>query len=148
MSFLWKPEYNLNIKEIDDQHRKLFRLGRKLYECIMEEEKSDDLMRVESVLQQLKDYVSFHFNSEEKFMQDNGYVHYASHRNEHRYFEKNIQELETKRKTDPDEHVLKDIFDFIFSWILNHILKEDMKLKEITREISSEENRKIEESVL
>ena len=41
MSFLWKDDYKIDIEEIDEQHRRLFELGRELYRWIMTEDTAE-----------------------------------------------------------------------------------------------------------
>jgi len=129
LGFLWKEEYNTNVKILDEQHKEMFRLGRQLYEIIMGQKDAEG--GAERILEELKTYIFDHFRAEEEFMRKRNYVHYQSHKNEHRYFEKEIERLEKKKRTKSDEDMIKEIFDFIFPWILNHILVEDMKLKDI-----------------
>lgn len=130
MYFLWKDEYSIGIEKIDSQHKILFEIGRKLYKIVLKKEDTEkgDL---EKVIQELKNYVIYHFREEEKFMMENKYVHFQSHKNQHKFFENEIKRLETKSQTATHEAVLKEVFDFIFTWILNHILKIDMKLRDI-----------------
>lgn len=128
MNFLWKEEYNINIEKIDNQHKKLFDIGRSLYRIIMEGDNSKK-ENIGKVFKELKDYVLFHFHTEEKLMEENGYAHFQSHKNEHESFKKEIIRMENKSQTVAEEDLIKEIFNFIFTWILNHILKEDMKLK-------------------
>lgn len=83
------------------------------------------------VMKVLKDYIKFHFRAEEEFMKSKEYIHFQSHKNQHDYFVNEICRLEGKSKSGTDLKVLEETFLFIFTWILNHILKEDMKLKNV-----------------
>ena len=60
----WKQEYSVNIKEIDQQHRKLFDLINLLYDSSLLNEKEDIL---EKIFVELKDYAFVHFKDEEKY---------------------------------------------------------------------------------
>ena len=132
MSFQWKDEYNINIEEIDNQHKKLFSIGRRLHRCTMEEVdvKKEDIDRI---LKELKDYVVFHFDTEERLMMENDYLHYQSHKNEHEFFKKEVERLENRTEAVNEEELLKEILNFVFTWILNHILKVDKRLIEIIK---------------
>ena len=54
----WKDEYSINIKEMDNHHRQLFKNANKLYEAILNNEERPVL---KEVLNLIVDYSEYHF---------------------------------------------------------------------------------------
>ena len=63
--FEWKPEYSVQIPEIDTQHQRLFVLAGELH-AAMAQGKGKAVL--EQSLSQLVDYTKSHFAAEEKLM--------------------------------------------------------------------------------
>jgi hemerythrin len=76
---------------IDDQHREL--LGR-AYDMINSEQALPGYQEFMAAFTFLKDYVFYHFNAEEEFMEKQGYERLSAHRSEHDYFRKELAAIE------------------------------------------------------
>jgi hemerythrin-like metal-binding protein len=130
----WKPEFSVKIKEIDQQHRKLFDLINLLYDASVRKEKEDIL---EQILTDLKDYAFVHFKDEEKYIvkaTSSGYKDSQVHLSEHKYF---INEVEMFREKYwlHDTGLLQRMIVFLQNWITNHILKSDKKYMEYLHDL-------------
>ena len=65
--FEWKKKYEMGIKKFDDQHKRLFEIGRNLVTAFEGAEKGlDQYDHIVHLLSELHDYTVYHFNSEEK----------------------------------------------------------------------------------
>ena len=61
--FLWKKSYEIGIDEIDNQHRKLVGIINELSDAMMVQK---GYKAVPHILEQLTDYIQFHFTTEEE----------------------------------------------------------------------------------
>ena len=65
--FLWKMEFELGISSIDDQHKRLLEIGNRINELLINHEEDDDNYdEIFTVIEELKDYTVYHFNTEEE----------------------------------------------------------------------------------
>ena len=121
--FRWDDEYTVNVKSMDDQHRKFFELIDEYYEAIIQRRQKQGMSKV---LRGLIDYARTHFNEEEKLMQDHKYPGYQEQKTQHAFFIQKIEDL--KERFEKDELVLSvEVTNFMKSWLQNHIQKVDKK---------------------
>ncbi|CAK0745680.1 putative two-component system response regulator [Gammaproteobacteria bacterium] len=126
---LWGDQYALGIDAIDRQHKMLFCLVDRL-EVVLRERQA--VLEICKVLRELESYVYIHFSDEEWLMLENNYKDYKTHRKQHEDFEKRVTGF---WKTLRDNPFLTgtNLITFLRKWLIGHIMKEDMKLKEISR---------------
>jgi len=124
MSLLnWDDKYRLNIREVDEQHKKLFGLLNEMYDA-MQAGLGKEV--VGNVLTRLVDYTVYHFAFEERLFRVHGYAEEAAHRAEHANLTEQAKQL--KRKFDAGQtHVSLDTFKFLKDWLNGHILGTDKK---------------------
>ncbi|WP_298684569.1 bacteriohemerythrin [uncultured Methanomethylovorans sp.] len=79
----WSEKYSMNIKEIDDQHKKLVEMINELHDT-MKQAKSKETSLI--VINELVAYTQYHFSTEEKYMKQFGYSDHVSHKKEHEKF--------------------------------------------------------------
>ena len=124
--FVWKKEFELGIKSIDLQHKKLLDIGNKIHELLKRyDEEGDVFDEINSVISELKDYTVYHFETEEALFLKYNYPDYESHKTEHDDF---IQYLNSIDYSDIDEDqgdFIKELLAKIFNWIFNHIITTD-----------------------
>jgi len=126
----WKVEYSVNIDEIDVQHKKLFEIGKRISSMVFLNTGIEHYQEISDILGELNQYVKYHFAYEENRMEKKGYVHFNTHKNEHDFIVKKLESLENTFTGDNQNEMLMEMIDFVFVWISNHILKEDMKYKD------------------
>ncbi|MPM35964.1 Bacteriohemerythrin [bioreactor metagenome] len=127
--FDWKPEYNLNITEIDKQHKRLFELADQLYEIAKAKDGFDYYDEINRIFQELSDYTVYHFGYEEKLLDEYGYDGHESkiHKLEHGGFVNKMIQV-GKQDIDKNERkILLDVIMFTVDWIEKHILYTDKK---------------------
>ena len=90
----WQESYNLNIEEIDVQHKKLLAVANELYDLIQGDAASYK-NNVSKALKKLTDYTVYHFSSEETFMRKYGYPQSDFHKMQHDQF---IREVNSQIK--------------------------------------------------
>jgi len=129
MIFQWKDEYGINIKGIDEQHKKLFEICRRISDYVLERQLPVKDEGIFVILNELKEYTDFHFKYEEKFMEECSYPYLKTHRNEHNMLIEKIRKMEEKFSGDIKRENLIELVNLVFEWITHHILINDKKIE-------------------
>ena len=77
----WKDSYSVNVKSIDEQHKKLVSIINELNNAMLYEKGRSVIGKV---LKDLVDYTVSHFDYEEKLMEKNGYSDLENHKQIHK----------------------------------------------------------------
>jgi len=124
MAFLtWTDQYKLNIKEIDEQHKYLFNLLNRLYDSVVE---GDERSTLDNVLAELIDYTVYHFNTEEKMLEEQNYPELDIQKQEHNELTGQVIELQTKFR-DGSATISFEVLDFLSNWLTTHTMGSDQK---------------------
>ncbi|MCT4594645.1 MAG: bacteriohemerythrin [Anaeromicrobium sp.] len=123
--FEWKAEYSRNIKEIDDQHKNLLKIGNKLHQMMKLKKHEDNYDEIMEILNELRDYTRYHFDCEEKLLEEHGYEDIFLHKFQHKFFLKKLEELELGDVDEDQISVTMELLVFVSDWIVEHILKTD-----------------------
>ncbi len=119
----WNDRLSVNIKEIDDQHKKLVDMVNKLQESMKSGKTESVLM---GIVAEMKQYAASHFSTEEKHMKTHGYPDYANHKTEHDKFVAKVLQVEKDCKSGKCAMSM-DILNFLSTWLVNHIKGTDKK---------------------
>ncbi|MCV3388280.1 hemerythrin family protein [Campylobacter sp. IFREMER_LSEM_CL2256] len=118
----WAKEYSVHNKIIDEQHKALFDIAKKAY---LVAENHASVGEIKSVLIELFEYVKTHFKDEEAYMESIAYPDLEYHKKIHQEITASLISLVKNIKTVND---FKEKLNIITEkWLLEHILKEDMK---------------------
>lgn len=121
--FEWKEEYSIGIVEIDKQHRKLVLLINKLFDA-MRVGKGNAILG--QIINDLVNYTETHFQDEERYFHKFNYGGIDDHKLKHKAFVDQIASF--KSAFDSGKISLSlDVFNFLKSWLIYHILVEDKK---------------------
>lgn len=126
----WKNEYSVNIRDIDEQHKKLFEIISKIYDLSTMDDKYDHYDEILSILDELKDYTIYHFDFEEKLLDKYNYDESGNQKIEHSFFVKKLERIGRKDIDGEQTETVLEISKFVLDWIASHILKNDMKYKQ------------------
>ncbi|WP_066505399.1 bacteriohemerythrin [Abyssisolibacter fermentans] len=132
--FEWKEEYSVQIKDIDNQHKKLLSIGEELFYIVSGKSDIDHYDEIISILKELEEYTIYHFGYEEALMQKYNYDEFLGHKEEHNKFINKIKGITTDSVDEAQVTISMDIIMFIADWIEHHILKSDHKYKELLKE--------------
>ncbi|MDR3596823.1 bacteriohemerythrin [Clostridium sp.] len=130
MSFKWKEEYNLNIHEIDKQHKKLMEIGKRAYDITIIDDGYDRYDEIMSIIDELLEYTKYHFDYEENMLKKYNYSHIHDQEEEHGFYVYKINEVASRDENEIDDNqrkVLLEIIDFLSEWISQHINVADRK---------------------
>ena len=124
----WKEEFDIGVKIIDEEHRRLFKIINKLFALGEEERKSKKACQ--EGIKYFKEHAMRHFEDEEKYMELIAYEDLAMHRRIHRGFRENTlpaleQELAREGySSDSVDHFLA----VCAGWLIGHTLTEDQAI--------------------
>jgi hemerythrin len=117
----WSDDLSVQVAEIDQQHQRLVALINKLHDAMLAKQGK----QVSSeIIDELAAYTVYHFQAEEKYMQQFKYTKYVEHKKEHSGF---VQEVEQFQK-DFDSGKLGlslEIMTFLRDWVTKHIKGTD-----------------------
>lgn len=123
--FEWSQKLTVYNSLFDNQHKKLLELGQQLQDFSMDETKSKD--KFLKIITEIKEHTVFHFESEEKVMEDGGYKGFEHHKEIHRSFLDEISKVDFDHFNYEDKDELKKLIIFLSNWVLKHIRNEDFK---------------------
>lgn len=124
----WNDKYSVNIEFIDVQHKELFNILDTCYELLLQSKDKDNYDDIMHVIENLKEYAIYHFNAEEEFMEKNNYSKLLSHKFAHVAFMEKINSFDSYSIDRYPTQYLKEILEFVSSWIKNHILDTDKNI--------------------
>lgn len=122
--FKWEHSLESGIELIDNQHREIIAHVNAFliaYKC------GETHKKTQECLDFLKQYILYHFQSEEAFQVDCDYSGYREHQARHSYLATQVK-FHSVNITESDFSLesVTAFYDFINSWIIDHIMTEDM----------------------
>ena len=125
-SIAWSEDYELGNDFVDSQHKRLFELVNNIGKTRHE---GGDASALSETLDFLLQYTVQHFSDEESLQIEYNFPEYEHHKKLHKDFEAAVIEKVTEFKEKGSTNDLLDNVNyFIIEWLVNHILKEDMKI--------------------
>ena len=121
----WEKDYCIGVESIDEQHKKLFEIANRTYDLLKNELITDKYDKIIEIIDELKSYTIYHFNSEEDYMQSIGYKKFFSQKVAHNEFLGKMENIDIERIDNGQNKYLMGILDFVNDWLVEHILKED-----------------------
>jgi len=121
--FEWKEKFNVGIEEIDNQHRTFLGYLNECYDQVSAVKKTEI---PPELVDRLKAYAAKHFLFEEEAMQSKKYPGLVKHKEQHRYFEVQVKQLESNQAAG-SVSTAKEALSFLKDWFLEHILDQDRK---------------------
>ena len=121
----WNDLYLIGNKLIDLQHKKLFEIADRLYMLL--QQTSHSKTDLKDILDDLSDYVKYHFNCEESLMEEIHYPFIRSHKQQHQKITEritaNIQDFENGIDIDSEQ-----LYIFVSQWLIDHIMLIDKQV--------------------
>lgn len=116
------------VKEIDDEHRELFRILNELHDLLANELLSDKYDRTRKLLERLKDYTQCHFAHEEAYMESINHPELELQRRQHSAFTAKISEMDVTLPGSDQQGFLNDLLQYLVTWLYRHIIGSDMMI--------------------
>ena len=125
----WKDAYSMGEIEIDKQHKGLFKLSNEIYYLV--EAGVDDNERFRELFMALTDYTIDHFIYEEMYIQEEGFPGLEEHIVQHLEFSNRLRDICVG--INKETHIA-DIGEFVTTWLVDHVIHEDMKYKKFVED--------------
>lgn len=123
MAFInWNESYSVHIKQLDEQHKKLFQIVNALYDA-MKNGKGNDVLA--GVFDELINYTKLHFSTEENLLNIHNYPNLTAHKMEHERLVNQVLDLQ-KQFMDGGAALSIKVSNFLKEWLMNHIKKSDI----------------------
>lgn len=119
----WTDELSVNVKEIDEQHRKLVEMINELHSTHIE---NKNVEAQKSIIFKMLNYAATHFLTEEKYMVRFNYPEFIDHKKEHDNFTAKAFDLKIQIENGTDIFTL-DLINFLKDWLQDHISVTDQK---------------------
>lgn len=116
-----KKEF-VNVELLDAQHKSIAGIVNNIYDAV--ETQNMDAMKIN--LDKLVDEIEIHFETEEKYMKENKFPGYFSHKLEHDRFYRQLLQTADKFKSD-NTQLDNEKLSGLRKWFFNHIEISDKK---------------------
>ncbi len=117
----WSDALSVQVREIDDQHKRLVQLINSLHDAMKAGQGKEAL---EKTLQELANYAVYHFRTEENYMQQFSYAGYASHKLKHDAFVKKVTAFQADYVAGKLGLSI-ELMNFLRDWVTTHIRETD-----------------------
>ena len=122
----WDDALSVGHDEIDRQHRKWIQFINDMHDALASGDPHKLGAITDTSLRQMIDYAKYHFEFEEKYMDEIGYPELAAHKQVHDGFRKMISKIQADA-----EHGYQplntQLMSIMMNWLTDHILSEDKK---------------------
>ncbi len=125
----WEEKFETGIKQIDEQHQSLFNYINDLEKCIQDQ--TFEGVKIEIILNFFQMFCATHFSLEETCMLRSKCPVYDQNKKAHEQFLAYYKSFRVKfRESKKKLSMLKEFHGVLIKWLVNHIMKIDMQLRE------------------
>ena len=124
--FEMQEKYKTYNQRIDIEHEKLFEIGERAYQLLINQYDVDKYDKIVKVIEELKEYTVYHFNDEEEYMSSINYKRLFTQKIDHAFFIKKLDEVDLNKIDENQDEAIMDILTFLNEWLVNHILEKDL----------------------
>lgn len=136
----WDDRFKLGQEEVDAQHKRLFELVSELVSQCMEGINAEKL---KETLDFLVSYTVQHFYDEESLQVRYNFPEYKEHKQKHEDFKNVVGELAGRFiESGSSEDLSNDVNKVVVRWLVNHIQRDDKKIGEHIRRVTSRDLKK------
>ena len=131
----WREALSVHNDAIDRDHRWLIELVDRIQSLIL---RRASLAQLTVALDELARYTEEHFTREEAIQRAAGYPHLGEHHRAHETLKRHLQDLTGRILAQPvdrttldalDDDTRRDLLSLLRSWLIDHIIKEDLQLR-------------------
>ena len=121
----WDERFSVGIKEIDDQHKQLFKIIDTVFDGFTGNGEDENQL-LKTAFDKVLDYTRYHFTTEERYFEKFHYPDAAEHKKQHALLLEETLNLK-RQYTEGAPAVTFELIDFLTSWLQKHILLHDKK---------------------
>lgn len=127
---MWKEKYKINVDLIDDQHKELFGRLSNFIQVVQNEYSWDEkIEEVKETMAFMQEYVVFHFDDEERYMQEIDYPNFEPHKKIHEDFKATVNTyVEIFQKEGYTEDKIQELCAKLMTWLIMHVGKMDQQI--------------------
>ena len=119
----WADKFSVDVSIIDEEHKKLIDI---LNRAIIANEHNNNIEETKDILNDMIEYTSMHFLTEETYMLKFKFPEYQSHRNEHLNFT-NKTIMSYHDLISGDKQIANKVLYYLKQRLVNHIQVTDKK---------------------
>jgi hemerythrin len=124
---VWTSELSVDVKMLDNDHKRLAILVNDLHEGLMAGHDSKEL---EHIFNELVAYTRLHFANEEYFLSEAGYSGAAAHKQEHEQKISQVLVMQARFAGARDSAGYLEVLDQLKEWLFSHIEHSDKEFVE------------------
>ncbi|GAB6051857.1 bacteriohemerythrin [Magnetospira thiophila] len=125
---VWNDKMSVGVETLDNDHKILIDLLNRVH--AVAGEGGGDQKVLAKTLDELLDYVRYHFEAEERLMKLAAYPNLEAHQELHKVMGGKVAEKHQELvERGLDEKGSLELMNFLSDWLIRHILREDMKYK-------------------
>ena len=119
---VWTSEMSVDVKMLDNDHKKLAILINDLHEGLMAGRDSKELNHI---FDELVAYTRVHFAHEERILAEAGYSGAAAHKQEHEKKVENVLKLQARFQGARESADYLEVLDQLKEWLFTHMESSD-----------------------
>jgi len=119
----WDSKYEVHVRKIDRQHRKIVAILNKLYDL---QNTGVDNRKIQEIFNDLRAYIETHFKTEEEYLKKTGCAELDLQKDQHNAFIDIVCSYQ-KQYFQEKPLALINLFNYVWDWFANHILSVDKK---------------------
>jgi hemerythrin-like metal-binding protein len=123
MAIIWEEKFSVGISLIDEQHKQFVWTMGKLSKAIEKMETKEALI---GILNDLDQYVVYHFDTEEKYFKEFGYSEAEEHIKSHQEFIEKLSGIKENFLRD-ELRLSLELVVLLSDWLVNHVAGMDRK---------------------
>jgi hemerythrin-like metal-binding protein len=129
MLLMWTDNLSVNIKDFDDDHKRVIRIINELHGAIQGAAATGKIAaaEMEIALHRLDNYVQRHCAQEELFMTQTGYSELEEHKKEHAKLAALIGDIQSRLRGSTDPKDAAELMQFVYDKVIDHIFVTDRK---------------------
>lgn len=117
----WDETFSVGVKELDEQHQKLFDIINRLGNSI---DAPSNTEKISDIIKELLDYSVYHFQTEENYFEKFDYEYKEGHIKSHDIYKEKINHFIDGFR-DKNGYLSFEIVDFLTNWWVGHVNGQD-----------------------
>jgi hemerythrin-like metal-binding protein len=134
-TFQWTTGYAVGVRQIDEEHQRLFALAERMHRAMLEGKGRQILA---DLLARLVEYTSYHFAHEEQLMERIRYPNYRQHRKEHEELRSRVQAMQD-RAASGEVTITIEVMLFLMEWLKRHTATSDCRIGDYMKASGSQD---------
>lgn len=121
--FEWNDTYIIGVQQFDEHHQHLVALLNTSFDAF---ERNAPPRELETIIDQLIRYATYHFEAEESWLAQQTYPELIEHTGEHASFTAKMASFQLDLMAG-NATLNHDLFSFLSDWLVTHILESDAR---------------------